>query len=307
MNFLGDYATAKTRLSSKVRRPKASELIMLGLALFSLCACRSLPTPKPPNRERLVLATTTSIEDTGLLASILPDFEGKFGAKVNVVAVGTGQALEMGARGDVDVVLVHDRAREEQFIRERHARERFEVMYNDYILVGPRDDPAKAATFSTAVAALRAIATAQATFVSRGDESGTHAKERSLWASAGIVPTKESSWYKLLGQGMGETLLAANEMRAYTLSDRGTYLAMREKLPNLTVIVGGNTIQENQDEELLNPYGVMAINPDKHPRARYELAMQFIQWLLSPEVQNAIGRFGLEQYGQPLFYPYLKE
>lgn len=261
----------------------------------------SIPVPK---REagRLILATTTSTADSGLLTFILPDFEKKFGVKVDVVAVGTGQAIEIGTKGDADVLLVHDRTRENKFVKDGYARERFDVMYNDYILLGPKADPAKAATLTTAVAAFRAIADAKATFTSRGDGSGTNSKEKSLWASAGITPTKELSWYKALGQGMGETLLTSNEMGAYTLSDRGTYLSMKDKLPNLIVVVGGNNIQENQDKGLLNPYGVMAVNPDKFPTAKYELAMQFIGWLTSLETQKIIGNFGLDKFGQPLFY-----
>ena len=264
------------------------------------------PTAIPvPKREagRLILATTTSTADSGLLTFILPDFESKFGVKVDVVAVGTGQAIEIGSKGDADVLLVHDRAREDKFVKDGNARERFDVMYNDFILLGPKDDPVKAATLTTTVAAFKAIAEAKATFTSRGDGSGTNSKEKSLWASAGITPTKELSWYKALGQGMGETLLTSNEMGAYTLSDRGTYLSMKDKLPNLIVVVGGNNIQENKDKGLLNPYGVMAVNPDKFPAAKYDLAMQFIGWLTSLETQKVIGNYGLDKYGQSLFYP----
>lgn len=265
-------------------------------------ATTAIPVPK---REagRLILATTTSTADSGLLGYILPDFEKKYGVKVDVVAVGTGQAIEIGSRGDADVLLVHDRAREDKFVKDGFARERFDVMYNDFILLGPKADPAKAAGLSNAVEAFKAIAEAKANFASRGDGSGTHSKEKSLWASAAITPTKEMGWYKSLGQGMGETLLTANEMGAYTLADRGTYLSMKDKLANLIVVVGGNNISENKDKGLLNPYGVLAVNPDKYPSAKYEMAMKFMEWITSLETQKMIGSYGVDRFGQPLFYP----
>ncbi len=265
------------------------------------------PTSKPAASGcALKLATTTSTADSGLLTFILPDFEKKNNCKVDVVAVGTGQAIEIGTKGDADVLLVHARKQEDQFVKDGHAKERFDVMYNDFIVLGPKNDPAKVSGMASAVAAFKAIAAAQAPFASRGDKSGTNTKELSIWATAGITPTKEMAWYNSLGQGMGETLTWSNEKPAYTLSDRGTYLSMKDKLPNLIVVLGGNSLQENKDKNLLNPYGVMAVNPDKHPGVKYDMAMNFVKWITSPETQKLIGSYGVDKFGQPLFYPNAK-
>ena len=220
-----------------------------------------------------------------------------------MVAVGTGQAIEIGQKGDADVLLVHARKSEDQVRRRSDAKERFDVMYNDFIVLGPKDDPAKASSAASAKDAFKAIMDTQATFASRGDKSGTNTKELSIWSSLGITPTKDMPWYKALGQGMGETLTFANEQGAYTLSDRGTYLSMRDKLPNLIIVVGGNTLAENKDKSLLNPYGVLAVNPDKHPGVKYDLAMQFVKWLTSVDEQQKIGDYGKDKFGQSLFYP----
>ena len=249
----------------------------------------------------LRLATTTSTADSGLLDAILPDFEAANNARVDVVAVGTGQAIEIGQAGDADVILVHARAREDAFIEEGHGTARYDVMYNDFILVGPAEDPAGVQGMATAAEALTAIAAAEASFASRGDDSGTHTKELSLWEKAGITP--EGDWYNSLGQGMGETLTFANESGAYTLTDRGTYLSMRDNLPNLVVVVGGESIAENGDSSLLNPYGVIPVNPDKSDAINADLAQAFAEWITSPEVQAMIGEYGVETFGQPLFYP----
>ena len=249
----------------------------------------------------LRLATTTSTADSGLLDAILPDFEAANNARVDVVAVGTGQAIEIGQAGDADVILVHARAREDAFIEEGHGTARYDVMYNDFILVGPAEDPAGVQGMATAAEALTAIAAAEASFASRGDDSGTHTKELSLWEKAGITP--EGDWYNSLGQGMGETLTFANESGAYTLTDRGTFLSMRDNLPNLVVVVGGESIAENGDSSLLNPYGVIPVNPDKSDAINADLAQAFAEWITSPEVQAMIGEYGVETFGQPLFYP----
>jgi tungstate transport system substrate-binding protein len=232
----------------------------------------------------------------------VPDFESKFDCAVDVVAVGTGQALEIGSNGDADVVLVHARAQEDKFVSDGNARERFDVMYNDFVVVGPSADPAGVAGTSSAKDAFTTIADAEASFASRGDKSGTNSKELSIWASAGITPTAEMGWYNALGQGMGETLLFSNENGSYTLTDRGTYLAMRDRLPELVIVLGGETIDENPDKALYNPYGVMAVNPDKHPGVQFEMAMNFVRWIISPETQEMIGEFGADTFGQPLFY-----
>lgn len=251
----------------------------------------------------LRLATTTSTADSGLLDAILPVFEAQYNARVEVIAVGTGQALELGENGDVDVVLVHARARENAFVEEGYGVNRRDVMYNDFVIVGPPDDPAGVAGTSSAKEAFSAIAHAEIPFASRGDESGTNTKELSIWASAGITPTAELTWYKSLGQGMGETLNTANELGAYTLADRGTWLAQQKNLPNLQIVFGGATIEENPDKALYNPYGVIPVNPEKHEGIKGALAEQFAEWLTSPETAELIGKFGVEEFGQPLFFP----
>jgi tungstate transport system substrate-binding protein len=252
--------------------------------------------------QTLRLATTTSTADSGLLDAILPDFEQRNNAKVDVVAVGTGQALEIGSKGDADVVLVHSRKGEDQFVADGHAKERHDVMYNDFIIVGPTDDPAKIAGMEPAKDAFKAIADAEAPFVSRGDKSGTSTKELAIWASIPITPAADSGWYNSIGQGMGDTLLFANEQKGYTLADRGTYLSMADKLPDLAVLVGGANLAENKDKVLLNPYGVLAVDAGAHPGVNAELAARFVDWILSPEVQQMIGAYGVDKFGQPLFY-----
>ncbi|WP_025745787.1 substrate-binding domain-containing protein [Kallotenue papyrolyticum] len=253
--------------------------------------------------QRLRLATTTSTADSGLLDALLPAFEQQTGASVEVIAVGTGQALKLGERGDVDVVLVHDRQREEAFMAQGFGSLRRDVMYNDFVIVGPIGDPAGVRQAAKAAEAFRRIAEHQALFASRGDDSGTHAREQALWQAAGITPGVEQPWYRSLGQGMGETLIIANELRAYTLSDRGTWLTMRERLPNLALLFGGTTSADNPDVALRNPYGVLLVNPQRHPSINAELGRQFIAWLTTPETQQRIGAFGRERYGQPLFHP----
>ena len=180
---------------------------------------------------------------------------------------------------------------------------RFDVMVNDFIIVGPATDPAAIGSLGGAKEAFRAIMTAQAPFASRGDKSGTNTKELSIWASAGITPTAEMTWYNALGQGMGDTLLFAQERQAYTLSDRATFLAMKSKLPGLAILVGGASLADNKDKSLLNPYGVLAVNPQTHPGVNTALADQFVAWILAPATQQLIGAFGVDQFGQPLFYP----
>ncbi|HLF29070.1 MAG TPA: substrate-binding domain-containing protein [Anaerolineae bacterium] len=280
-------------------------LVLLAIVLAA-CTAPAAPPAQPTTASEsqvLRLATTTSTADSGLLDALLPDFEAQCSCRVDVVAVGTGQALEIGSKGDADVVLVHSRKAEDQFVADGHAKERFDVMYNDFILVGPIDDPAQINGLATAQEAFNAVMDAEALFASRGDKSGTHNKELSIWAALTITPTAEMQWYNALGQGMGETLTFANEQGAYTLADRGTYLAMKDQLPNLSVLVGGATLAENKDKTLLNPYGVLAVNPDTHPGVNFALATQFVEWLVSPETQQAIGAYGANKFGQPLFYP----
>ncbi len=256
----------------------------------------------PPKAGLLRLATTTSTADSGLLDFILPDFEKKHNCRVDVVAVGTGQSLELGRRGDADVVLVHSRKGEDQFVADGFARERFDVMYNDFIVVGPKEDPARIRGLSLGKDAFKAIMDSGQPFASRGDKSGTHTKELAVWAALGMAPGSGMKWYNSLGQGMGEVLLFANDQKAYTLADRGTYLAMTDKLPELEILVGGRNLAENKDKILLNPYGVLAVSPDRYPQTNFDLAMKFVTWICSLNTQEMIAGFGADRFGQPLFY-----
>lgn len=258
------------------------------------------PTDEPASSEApadaITLATTTSTYDSGLLDAILPVFEQESGITVEVVAVGTGQALALGEQGDADVLLVHARAREDAFMEAGDGTRREDVMYNDFVIVGPEDDPAGITGMESAADALTAIAAAEATFVSRGDDSGTHTKELSIWESAGIEPSGD--WYQAIGQGMGATLTFANEEQAYTLSDRATYLArtLEDDGFELKILVEGDPI-------LFNPYGVMAVNPDKNDLINAEGANTFIDWIISVPTQELIAEFGVDKFGSPLFTP----
>jgi len=269
-------------------------------AVVALVACLLAPLPLFA-QDSLRLATTTSTQDSGLLDAILPDFERACSCRVGVIAVGTGQALEIGRRGDADVLLVHSRKAEDQFVAEGHGRAPLDVMYNDFVLVGPAGDPAKVAGSRLAREALAAIARAAAPFASRGDRSGTHVKEQELWAAAKAAPGPP--WYRSLGQGMGETLMFAQEQQAYALTDRATWLALQGKLPALRVLLGGATPAGNTDPGLRNEYRVIAVNPDKHPGINAPLARRFVEWLLSAPVQRAIGDFGVSRFGQALYHP----
>jgi tungstate transport system substrate-binding protein len=249
---------------------------------------------EPATGENLILATTTSTADSGLLDFILPDFEAKTGVKVDVIAVGTGQALELGVNGDADVLLVHARASEDAFMDAGDGVRREDVMYNDFVIVGPADDPAGIKGKGKATKALEILSDEQATFVSRGDDSGTHKKELSLWKEAGIEPAGD--WYVSAGQGMGDVLVMANEQLAYTMADRATYLALKLEGNELEIMVEGDAI-------LFNPYGVIAVNPDKNPNIKGDLANTFIDWLVSLETQQLISTFGVDKFGAPLFTP----
>jgi tungstate transport system substrate-binding protein len=242
--------------------------------------------------QRLILATTTSTYDSGLLDFILPDFEEKYGVEVEVVAVGTGQALALGEAGDADVLLVHARAREDAFVESGNGTARYDVMYNDFVIVGPADDPAGIKGMESAAEALATIAASEATFVSRGDDSGTHTKEKAIWAEAGIEPSGD--WYQAAGQGMGAVLTMSDEQQAYTLSDRATYLARKAEGLTLEVLVEGDPI-------LFNPYGVISVNPEVHPGVNFEMAENFVEWLTSVETQEMIGSY--ERNGSVLFTP----
>ncbi len=248
-------------------------------------------TPVLAQDRFITVASTTSTEQSGLFGHILPMFEEKTGIEVRVVAQGTGQALETGRRGDADVVFVHSRPAEETFVAEGYGVERVDVMYNDFVIVGPSDGPAGVAGTSDVVAALAAIAEAEATFASRGDDSGTHQAELRLWAEAGIAP--EGAWYRELGSGMGPTLNTAAQLPAYVLTDRGTWLSFANRGP-LEIVVEG-------DERLFNPYGVILVSPERHPHVKAEAGQAFIDWLVSDEGQQAIAGYAIN--GEQLFFP----
>ena len=242
----------------------------------------------------ITLASTTSTENSGLFQAILPRFEQATGVAVRVVAVGTGQAIRMAQRGDADLLLVHHKPSEEQFVAAGFGVRRHEVMYNDFVLVGPQDDPAGIGGGSDAVDALARIAAQQAVFVSRGDDSGTHKRELALWNEAGIdVEAASGTWYRESGAGMGTTLNIASGMDAYTLTDRGTWLNFSNK-GALVVLVAG-------DRRLFNPYGVILVNPTRHPHVKAADGQAFIDWLLSPAGQQAIAAYRID--GQPVFFP----
>ena len=246
----------------------------------------------------IVVASTTSTQDSGLFGYLLPLFKAKAGIDVKVVAQGTGQALDTARRGDADVVFVHAKAAEEKFLAEGFGVKRFPVMYNDFILVGPVRDPAGVSGTRDIVAALEAIRQKRAPFVSRGDRSGTHQAELALWATAGIDLARDKGpWYREIGQGMGAALNTAGAMNAYTISDRGTWISFRNK-GDLVIAVEG-------DQRLFNQYGVMLVNPAKHPNVKTALGQQFIDWLISPEGQQVIANYKIN--GQQLFYPNANE
>jgi tungstate transport system substrate-binding protein len=265
----------------------------LGLSLVLLAAL-SLPacTPKPDN-PALILATTSSTQDSGLLDVLIPAFEQKTGYTVQVVAVGTGEALKMGEEGNADVLLVHAPSSEVTFMDNGFGSDRRLVMHNDFVIVGPADDPAGIRGLGP-VEALTAIADSGSSFVSRGDDSGTHKKELSLWTSAEIDPTGQG-WYVETGQTMGTTLTIASETSAYTLTDRATYLAYQDNI-SLEILVEG-------DPSLLNVYHVIVVNPELWPEANNAGAIAFADFITSEEGQEIIANFGVEEFGQPLFYP----
>ncbi len=265
--------------------------IALGLLLAaSVLAARPLPA-----QERfIVVASTTSTEQSGLFAHLLPAFTQKTGIGVRVVALGTGQALDVARRGDADVVLVHDRAAEDKFVADGWGIDRRDVMYNDFVLVGPKSDPAKVGGGRDVAAAFARIAAVEAPFVSRGDKSGTHAAELRYWQDAGVdLPARRGGWYRETGSGMGPSLNTASSMNAYLLTDRGTWLNFKNR-GELAILVEG-------DRKLFNPYGVMRVNPARHPHVKKADGEAFIHWLTSAEGQDAIAAYRIG--GEPLFFP----
>ncbi len=241
----------------------------------------------------ITVSSTTSTEQSGLFKDLLPHFTKATGIEVRVVALGTGQALDMARRGDADVVFVHDKAAEEKFLAEGFGVKRYEVMYNDFVIVGPKADPARARG-NDVIAGLKAIAAAKAPFASRADKSGTHAAEMRYWKSAGIDPTLDkTTWYKETGSGMGPTLNTASAMNAYALTDRGTWLSFKNR-GDLVIVVEG-------DKALFNQYGVMLVNPAKHPHVKKEAGQKFVDWVISPAGQAAIASYKIN--GEQLFFP----
>ena len=263
--------------------------------LVALVLC--LSAPAQAEDRFITVSSTTSTEQSGLFKHLLPIFEKKTGIQVRVVAVGTGQALDIGRRGDADVVFVHAKPLEEKFLAEGHGVKRLDVMYNDFVLIGPKADPARVAGTKDIVAALQKIKAAQAPFVSRGDKSGTHFAELTLWKDAGIDIAKDKGpWYRDTGQGMGPALNTAAGMNAYILSDRGTWLSFKNRA-DLVIVVEG-------DKRLFNQYGVMLVNPAQHPKVKKEMGQAFIDWLVSLEGQKAIADYKIG--GEQLFFPNAK-
>lgn len=304
--------TLGTLVGGRVRIPNSFLLVSLALAA-SLLGCSSqavLPVApsgaaedpvssagaaaRPAGGQKLTLATTTSTENSGLLGYLLPRFEEEYGVQVDVVAVGTGQALQLGRDGNADVLLVHARAREDAFLAEGHGVRREDVMYNDFVILGPAGDPAGIRGQSNASEALERVGQAEAPFVSRGDDSGTHTKERAIWEAAGVEPGGD--WYLSAGQGMGAVLTMADELQAYTLSDRATYLARTLEGIELRILVEG-------DPTLFNPYGVIAVNPTKGAHIQASLADTLVDWLVALPTQERIAQFGVAEFGAPLFTP----
>ena len=270
-----------------------SLLVLFALALGA-CAPATLAPARPAN-PNVILATTTSTQDSGLLDVLIPLFEMETGYTVQTVAVGSGQAMKMGEAGNADVLLVHAPDAEETFMDAGFGKDRALVMHNDFIIVGPADDPAGIQNMPV-VDALKVISSGSTTFISRGDDSGTHKAELALWQKAGLDPkAAASAWYLETGQGMGASLTVASEKRGYILADRATYLASKDNL-QLDILVEG-------DHTLLNVYHVITVNPDKWPRVNYEGALAFSSFMTDAATQELIGEFGVDKYGQPLFYP----
>lgn len=283
-------------MKSKTKKLSLLLLVVFMMTLFVGCNKQESKAPSQdvkPAAKELKLATTTSTQDSGLLDVLLPEFEKDTNYKVKVIAVGSGQAIEMGEAGDVDVLLVHSRKAEDKFVADGFGVDRRDVMYNDFLVIGPKEDPAGIKGSKDAVKAFASIAQKQNAFISRGDDSGTHKKELGIWEKAAVKPA--GTWYIESGQGMGDTFRMADEKKAYTLIDRATYLALKDKY-KLEIMIEG-------DKSLLNPYGVIPVNPKKFPKVDYEGATKFAEWLTSEKGQKMIGEFGVKEFGQQLFVP----
>jgi tungstate transport system substrate-binding protein len=286
------------------------KLALAALAVTFLCSFATA-------EDHLKMSTTTSTENSGLLTVLLPPFEKECGCKVDVIAVGTGKALKLGETGDVDVVLVHARGLEDKFVAAGFGINRRDVMYNDFVVIGPANDPARVRETASAVDAFKRIDATHSTFISRGDNSGTDVKEKQIWAAAGITPS--GSWYRSAGQGMGEVINMATELRGYTLADRGTYNAFRHGKTDLVILYDANRGLERPGAPaprltveqvlaragangLFNPYGVIAVNPKKFPWVKFDLAMKFEDFITGPEGQRIIANYHVE--GDPVFFTF---
>ena len=275
--------TFRTGLTAAVA---AAILVLLPIATLSAAG-----SGEERPETRLTLATTTSTDNSGLLAELLPPFEQEHNVVVDIIAVGTGQALEIGRTGDADVLMVHAPTLEEEFVAEGYGVERVYFMYNDFVVLGPPSDPANVGGATGAADAFARIASAEEVFISRGDNSGTHVKELEIWDQAGV--DLDGAWYREVGQGMGEVITLTNDQEAYTLADRGTYLSYVADIDS--------TILYEGDEILFNPYGVIAVNPEAHPHVKNELAQALVEYLVSDEGQRRIGEYAVN--GEQLFFP----
>ena len=273
------------------------KLFSTRILLIATTTLGLLTPPAIAQEKSIVVSSTTSTEQSGLFGFILPIFKMKSGIDVKVVAVGTGQALDIGKRGDADVVFVHDKPAEEKFVEEGYSTKRYEVMYNDFVLIGPKSDPAKVGGGKDIQAALQKISAAQAPFISRGDKSGTHAAELRYWKGAGITMAPGSSWYKETGSGMGPALNTASAMNGYILADRATWLSFKNR-GDLVILVQG-------DPKLFNQYGVMLVSPAKFPHVKKVEGQAFIDWLISKGGQDVIASYKID--GEQLFFPNAKK
>ena len=285
--MIGDPLHASGEYKRDKMRLKSAAMLCFCLALLS--GFTAVATAE----DRLKMSTTTSTENSGLLNVLLPPFEKQCNCRVDVISVGTGKALKLGESGDVDVVLVHARQLEDKFVADGYGVNRRDVMYNDFVLIGPAADPAHVKETKTSAEAFKRIADSKSIFISRGDESGTHQKEKEIWATAGMTP--QGSWYRSAGQGMGEVIAIATEQRAYTLADRGTYNAFKHGKTDLAILFQG-------EKGLFNPYGVIAVNPKRFPHVKYDLAIKFINFITGPEGQTIIANYKIE--GDPVFFVY---
>ena len=274
-----------------MKQKKAIHAVLAGLAVILALVAWS---PAQAQQKNIILSTTTSTQDSGLLDVLIPIFEKKTGYFVKTIAVGSGQAMAMGQKGEADVLLVHSPAAEKKFVAEGYGVNRRIIMHNDFVVVGPAEDPAKIRETKVAVEAFKKIASAGTLFLSRGDKSGTHSKELSIWKAAGMKPEGQK-WYQQTGLGMGQTLNVASEKKGYTLTDRGTYLALKKRL-SLDILTEGDAI-------LLNVYHVIEVNPAKWPKVNAAGGRAFADFMVSKEVQDIVKTFGMEKFGSPLFFP----